>query len=154
MAPLQLYSACKPVQNCAHPPWALGNFFGTLVLRVSRTLPVAAAALHVHTAMLHHICTITVALHMFTRLCCTTSVQSLSHCICSHGYAAPHLCNHCRTAYVHTAMLHHICAITVQQFKLWKTTLRCHVFKLKDPGNNCNIIMAHSTIVAVNVDSL
>ena len=78
MAPLQLYSACKPVQNCAHPPWALGNFFGTLVLRVSRTLPVAAAALHVHTAMLHHICTITVALHMFTRLCCTTSVQSLS----------------------------------------------------------------------------
>jgi hypothetical protein len=102
MAPLQLYcAACKPVQNCALPPWAAGNFSGTLVLRVSRTLPVAAAA----------------ALH------------------------------------VYTVWLHHICAITAK-FKLWKTTLRCHVFKLKDPGNTCNIIMVRSTIVAANVHSV
>jgi hypothetical protein len=55
--------------------------------------------------------------------------------------------------HVHTVWLHHICAITVK-FKLWKTTLRCHVFKLKDCGNTCNIIVVHSIVVAVNVDSL
>jgi hypothetical protein len=33
-------------QNCAHPPWALGNFSGTFVLRVSLTLPVAALRAH------------------------------------------------------------------------------------------------------------
>jgi hypothetical protein len=100
MAALQLYCACQPLQNCAHPPSAIGNFSGTIVLRVSRPLLATAAPLHVHKVWLHHICPVTA------------------------------------------------------EFKLWKTTLRCHAFKLKDPGNTSNIIMTRSTIGAANVDSL